>query len=58
MEKIRANEDNDLKYRQDLEKSILVRYKKDSSGNIILDENGNPIVESQNSGNNIQYFTE
>ena len=51
---IKANEDNTLKY--GVSTSCSVKYKKDENGNLILDENGDPIVENQSG--KLEYFTE
>jgi len=61
MKTVRANENNDLKFRSAFEqagnniKHSGVKYKKDVNGNLILDEKGDPIIESSNQ---LQYFTE
>jgi len=54
MEKtVRANDGNDLKFREGLSSTTIV-YKRDSNGNLVLDEKGNPIPLTEK----LEYFTE
>ena len=58
MEKITPNKDNHAKYNIGRSTASAIIYKKDENGDLILDENGNPIIIDQFANVDIQYFTE